>query len=43
MFSASSSKYLLISKREIGQKLLSYNCESTGWLAEYGIAKDSNL
>jgi len=28
------SKYSLIPKIEIGQKLLSYNCESIGWFAE---------
>ena len=41
MILASPFKYLSILKREIRQKLLSHNCESAGWLAKYGIAKDS--
>ena len=32
IFLALPSKYLFILKKEIGQKLLSYNYESTGWL-----------
>ena len=40
IFLALPSRYLLISKRIIGQKLLSYNCGSAGWLIKYGIVKD---
>ena len=41
MFLTSPSKYLSILKKEIGQKLLSYNCRSTDWSAKYEIAEDS--